>query len=428
MIRAWLLLAVLSLGAGGGFAFLVAMSRTPFGHHYFPPEYFYHALVGHVDFAIVLWLVSFTVLLWNRELAENRSPVSVFLAYLGFLMAFVSVLLGRGHAVPNNYVPVLTDPLFLTGLALFFLAFLIHVVKLLPVALRSLLSGSPVRQLLSVSVVTAGLMVCAVPVALLKLGGAEDPATYYERLFWIPGHIQQFLNGLVLLAVWYLLAKIREAQHDLLRYANLFFLACSVTLFALPFLVSDPLSQRLFTDLLYAVGLGIPMLAHLVVLARRLRGDLLTLSHAPLFLSMVLFLLGIVIAYLGLKNDLRIPAHYHGVITSLTLALMGFTYVLLRERRAIPDKIGTWAYEKSTSAQLYLYGMGMLLFVVGLFWAGWVGAPRKVFGVAYTQDPMALVSLSLMGVGTLCAFVAGVWFVVYLLRVYPIWVRSSGRI
>ncbi|MBI5379479.1 MAG: cbb3-type cytochrome c oxidase subunit I [Nitrospirae bacterium] len=423
MLQAWLLLAVLSLGAGGGFAFLVAMSRTPFGHHYFPPEYFYYALVGHVDFAIVLWLASFTVLLWNREFAEKREPVSVFLAYLGFLMAFAPVLLGRGHAVPNNYVPVLIDPLFLSGLALFFLAFLINVVKLLPVALRSLLSGSPVRQLLSISVVTAGLMIGAVPIAMLKLGGAEvggaqDPATYYERLFWIPGHIQQFLNGLVLAAVWYLLAKIHEAQHYLLRYANLCLLVCSVSLFALPFLVADPPSQRLFTDLLYAVGLGVPMLAHLVVLARRLRGDLFTLSHAPLFLSMVLFLLGIGIAYLGLKNDLRIPAHYHGVITSLTLALMGFSYALLRERRALSSA-------RLTAAQLYLYGMGMLLFIVGLFWAGWVGAPRKVFGVAYTQDPLALVSLSLMGVGTLCAFVAGVWFVVYLLRVYPFWVRSG---
>lgn len=395
------------------------MSRTPFGHHYFPPEYFYYALVGHVGFAIVLWLASFTVLLWNREFVVKREPVSIFLAYLGFLMAFVSVLLGRGHAVPNNYVPVLTDPLFLSGLALFFLAFLINVAKLLPAACRSLLSGSPVRQLLSVSVVTAGLMVFAVPIAMLKLGGAEDPAIYYERLFWIPGHIQQFLNGLVLAAVWYLLAKIPEAQHDLLRYANLFLLVCSILLFALPFLVADPHSQRLFTDLLYAVGLGIPMLMHLVVIARRLRGDLFTLSHAPLFLSVLLFLLGIGIAYLGLKNDLRIPAHYHGVITSLTLALMGFSYALLRERRALSSA-------RLTAAQLYLYGMGMLLFIVGLFWAGRVGAPRKVFGVAYTQDPGVLVSLTLMGVGTLCAFVAGVWFVVSILRVYPIWVRSSA--
>ena len=67
----WFYLAILSLGIGGGFAFLVAMSRTPFGYKYFPPDYMYHALAGHVVLAILLWLLSFTVVLWDIYLGDG---------------------------------------------------------------------------------------------------------------------------------------------------------------------------------------------------------------------------------------------------------------------------------------------------------------------------------------------------------------------
>jgi len=53
----WFSLAVFSLGIGGFFAFLVGMSRAPGISDYLPENYFQHALVGHVDLAILCWLM-----------------------------------------------------------------------------------------------------------------------------------------------------------------------------------------------------------------------------------------------------------------------------------------------------------------------------------------------------------------------------------
>ena len=61
--------------------------------------------------------------------------------------------------------------------------------------------------------------------------------------------------------------------------------------------------------------------------------------------------------------------------------------------------------------------VGMVLFVLGLFFAGLKGAPRKTYGTGFTQDPMVIFYLSLMGVGTLLAVAGGVIFVLYALRV-----------
>jgi len=63
--------------------------------------------------------------------------------------------------------------------------------------------------------------------------------------------------------------------------------------------------------------------------------------------------------------------------------------------------------------QPYIYGAGMLLFIVGLFVSGLFGAPRKTYGVGWTDNPLVLASLTMMGVGTLLAVIGGAAFVVY---------------
>ena len=122
MERPLFLLSIVSLGLGGLLAFLVALARTPILYKLFPPGYFYHALVGHVDLAIVVFLLTFTMLLWNRFMPK-RDPISFYLVLLGFLgIAFISFS-GNGTAVPNNYLPTIDHPLFFAGAILFFSGF-----------------------------------------------------------------------------------------------------------------------------------------------------------------------------------------------------------------------------------------------------------------------------------------------------------------
>lgn len=492
----WFFLAILSLGLGGGFAFLVAMSRTPFGYKYFPPDYMYHALAGHVVLAILLWLLSFTVVLWSRYLKSDRGgkgTLPIFLRYVtcvekygkcpfswllkysylislsGIILVTLSVLTSNGMAVPNNYVPTIVDPLFFAGLSLFSLGFFINVFGYLKGALRHLRSQDILSSTLSVSVLIAAVMVFSMFYSLIIHREAAEPFVYYERLFWTPGHIQQILNGALLASVWYALLRVlgmESKSWKFLRYANLALLLSAIFLFSLQIFI-DPVDKlsRVAAELTYTIGLGVPLFLHIANILKKMftpsphaepsdchselvsesfkgfeipkqpvkplnqvwgqgkvrddiqeqfQGDTTAnggnkrVAKIALVLSMAIYITGVAIAYSGFGNDLRVPAHYHGAVTSLTLALMGFSYYLIRE---MTYKVYG---ERIARVQPVIYGVGMLLFILGLFISGAFGAPRKTYGVAFTSDPVVLSALTVMGIGTILAVTGGILFVTYI--------------
>ncbi|MCK5308094.1 MAG: cytochrome C oxidase subunit I, partial [Zetaproteobacteria bacterium] len=60
-----------------------------------------------------------------------------------------------------------------------------------------------------------------------------------------------------------------------------------------------------------------------------------------------------------------------------------------------------------------IYGVGMVLVILGLFVSGLFGAPRKTYGISFTSDPVVLSALTVMGIGTLLAVAGGILFVFY---------------
>ncbi len=74
--------------------------------------------------------------------------------------------------------------------------------------------------------------------------------------------------------------------------------------------------------------------------------------RATLWSSMAVFALGGVIGMLISGNNVRIPAHYHGCIVGVTLAMMGLVYLLLPRLgyRAPTGRLAFW--------QPVLYGSG----------------------------------------------------------------------
>jgi len=413
MDKRFFILSIVSLGLGGLLAFLVALARTPGIYKLFPPGYFYHALVGHVDLAIVVFLLSFTILLWNRVFPRKES-ISFYLVLFGFLGIAISSFSGKGIAVSNNYLPTIVHPIFFLGAILFFSGFWFASLIRLKSAIEHLFSKDPITNTLSVSILLAFMMLLATLTSAFRTSNHDELYLFYERFYWAPGHIHQFLNGSVLLFSWYFLAQLLGVKHQLsrLRFANLSFLVFGFLLVLVPVLFEDPVSReaKIFTELSYAIGLGIPIFLHAFNLLRRPVFNLSVYS-LTLWLSLVLYFLGVLIAHAGLKSDLRVPAHYHGAVTSLTLSLMGISYYLLKEYGWIKD------FPKTVKPQLFLYGFGMILFVLGLYFAGFKGAPRKTYGTGFTDDPFVLLSLGLMMVETVFAVVSGIIFVVYMLRV-----------
>ncbi|MFQ5431737.1 MAG: cbb3-type cytochrome c oxidase subunit I [Nitrospinota bacterium] len=411
----WFALSIICLGIGGSFALLVGLSRAPFISDFLPKDYFQHALVGHVTFAILFWLMLSAVVLWSYHFKGRDLNWSIWSAIVGTVFVALSALSASGEAYLNNYVPTIFDPMFFIGLAAMFIAFVINVFHYTPEAVKGVSSDDMVTNGLSTAVLIALILAASVAVSLVRLGGDLDvfmPQVFFERLFWIPGHIQQFLNGAMLVSVWYLLAEITTGDklrsYGFLKFANKVLIFSTGFLLAVSFFF-DPLerSMRVGSEIIYAFGLGVPLFLHIINISRQFRFDRKRPASVSLVISMTLYLYGIFIAYGGFNNDTRVPAHYHGAVTALTLALMGFAYHMIsgyKIRVALP---------RLALAQPYAYGIGMLLFITGLFVSGIFGAPRKTFGVGWTENSAVIASLGLMGIGTLLAVIGGAIFVVY---------------
>ena len=72
---------------------------------------------------------------------------------------------------------------------------------------------------------------------------------------------------------------------------------------------------------------------------------------------------------------------------------------------------------KAARLQPYIYGVGQLLFALGLFWAGGHGVARKTYGATQGLDSvMKQASMMLMGLGGLIAIIGGATFVYIVLR------------
>ncbi len=262
------------------------------------------------------------------------------------------------------------------------------------------------------------VMVVSMPVSAAFLTGGRgslEPAVYFERLYWTPGHIQQALNASLLVSAWYCLrARLLPTPQlsPLLKGANLTLLLSALLLFIITLFI-DPLSKtsRAASEGVYAIGIGVPVFIHMVNVLRGLKGDFSLIAYSSLLLSVIIYALGVMIAYSGLGDDLRVPAHYHGAVTGLTLALMGLSYYIINGSGRAPTP-PHWLLK----AQPLLYGAGMFLVITGLFVSGLLGAPRKTFGAGFTDDPLALASLGVMGLGTLMAVAGGVIFVYYTAR------------
>jgi heme/copper-type cytochrome/quinol oxidase subunit 1 len=149
--------------------------------------------------------------------------------------------------------------------------------------------------------------------------------------------------------------------------------------------------------------------------------------RAALLSSVVLFAAGGLIGIFINGSNVRIPAHYHGCIVGVTLALMGLVYKLL-------PALGYRAPEgRLATTQPWLYAAGQLMHILGLVWSGGYGVQRKVAGAEQVlRTPSEVAGMGLMGLGGAIAIVGGLLFIVVVLRAVrrpgvPALVRAAPR-
>ncbi|MCK6383073.1 MAG: cbb3-type cytochrome c oxidase subunit I [Rhodocyclaceae bacterium] len=425
--RGWLWLGLLALIGSGVLSIVLVLSRAPQFQNLLPAgDFFRVTLVVHVDLSVLVWFVSLGGILWTlsgstRAIGLNRAALAV--AGLGTLLMTLSPFIGRGGPVMANYIPVLEDPVFLWGLAIFGAGSVLLVARSLIAAPRWSApenGGEALQAGLTLGLVPAIVAIVAFAWSWLTMPGGLDGKAYYEILFWGGGHALQFIWTVFMLVAWLWLASACGARVPMSpRVALLCFALATVCALAIPvaYLLWPAHAVEHRNLLTFAMGLGggLPILpvALAVLLAVRPGrpiADGARPLRAALYSSLALFCFGGLIGFTIAGSNVKIPAHYHGCIVGVTLALMGLVYHLLpRLGYGMPSR--KWATFSS-----YCYAVGQSMHIGGLMWSGGYGVQRKVAGAEQAlRSTSEIVAMGFMGMGGLVAIIGGLVFVVVVL-------------
>jgi hypothetical protein len=428
LASAWLWLAIAALLASGVFSILLVAARAPFMQALLPTvDFFRVALVVHVDLSVLVWFAAFAGVLWSIAGTERWLPMAwaaFGLAVVGTFAMSAAPFVNPGAPVMANYVPVIESGVFLWGLVVFGLGFGLASLRALVVPQKVgawLAPDGALRFGLNTAAVAAAMALFALVWSWLAISPALDARTYYELLFWGPGHVVQFCWSLLMMVAWLWLAALSGARVPLSpRIVVLLFAIGLAAVFATPLIylawdVASVEHQKLFTwQMRFGGGLAIVPIVIAVIIGL-VRAEPVATAYRPcraaLIASLVLFSAGGLIGFLIKGSDVRIPAHYHGSIVGITLALMGLTYALLPRlgyTRPLP-RLATW--------QPVLYGAGQFLHIAGLVWSGGYGVQRKVAGAEQVlRTPSEVAGMALMGIGGLIAVIGGLAFALVVLR------------
>jgi cytochrome c oxidase subunit I len=432
-LQAWAWLAVGALAVAGVFALLLALSRLPGMDQVplWPLGFFYKGLVIHVVFSLVIWLLgvfAFLVSVATLRLG-GEDPRAALLGRIGqgfvlvaFPCLFAPAFLDATVPDLSNYIPLIRHPAYDLGLLLLALGVLAPVARLflnlpgrvgpLPPLAFAMAVGGFIYMLALIAFATAGAL-------LAVKGGLTGPR---EPLFWGGGHLMQFVYATVLLTNWQILARRSlgdEAVDDgAFRFSVLL---VGLAAIAAPFfyLVFDPFSdaQREAFRLLQ-FGIALPTLIFGVSLVRS-AGRHGPTSQLPwsdpaffaLAMSLALFALGGGMGFLISGSDTRTPAHYHAVITAVSVSSAGVLLTFgLENLGRMP------ASARATRALIGLYGGGQFVASIGMFVAGGYGAARKTPTGVGSLDAVAAAGMAVHGIASIFTIIGGAAFVIVAIR------------
>lgn len=432
LCRRWLQLGVLSLGLAGLFALLLVLSRTPGSEAFFPwVDFFRTALVVHVDQSVLIWFLSMTGLVWSLLIPPSQrrllwQRIAFVMALSGTLGIALSAFFGEGAPLMNNYVPVLQRPLFFYALGLFGLGIAIQALLVFSITRRGFqLTGRirlPALAALTLSVAVV-MSIAALATAWLQMPEGVEGQGFYEYLFWGGGHTLQFAYTQLIMLAWLLLAFYSGVRIPLDGRWFVWLLLLGVAPVLLVPLVYGMYetvtldSRTAFTRLMqYGGGLAVIPVGLVLTwgLFKSSGPDAIGRPlRRSLWMSLLLFFAGGFIAMFISGVNTIIPAHYHGSIVGVTLALMGLAYLLLPKLGYAPVR------GRLADLQPWIYGYGQLIHISALAVSGAMGIQRKTAGAAQGLDSIsAKVTMGVMGLGGLLAVVGGILFVWIMLQAF----------
>jgi cytochrome c oxidase subunit 1 len=429
----WALLAVLSLALAGLALIVPALSKMPFLEDAaaWPEQFFKKGLVAHVVLSFIVWYLAvfgFMAQLTpdSSGAAENHplDALGLAVAAIGTALILVPSILNRGEPTLNNYIPVIIDPLFYTGLGCLAGGVAVPVTGMLAKLFRKAANAAADGMaLVSAGLIYIGALVAFVlayiQLASVQTGGAAVDFDYNETLFWGGGHILQFLNLALLILALNMLARSGLGETLVApvflnaAMAVLFLGAAAGLAFYGAFPAGGDLHTIAFTNLQYLMAAPALIVAAGAYAARHkwAGADYSRPDTMALVLAAAVFTFGGALGFFVDGADTRTPAHYHGVIGGINLAFYGLFYSWF-----LPALGRASDYPRLVRWQLILYGLGQTLFIGGLFMAGTMGAARKTMGAGLEMDNIAAVAaIGLRDLGLAMAILATALFVILML-------------
>ena len=301
------------------------------------------------------------------------------------------------------------------------------VVRLLLNLPGRLASAPPFAVAMALGGFVYGLALICFAVATILLAHAGELGSR-EELFWGGGHVLQFVYAALMVTNWSLLARMSlgEEAVDSRVFVGCVGLIALIAIAAPAFYaVFAPFSdneREAFRFLQF--GIAAPTLIFAVSLvARALRSAHPWPWRDPAFfalaVSLALFALGGVMGFLIDGSDTRTPAHYHAVITAVSVSSAGMLLTYGLKELGKPP-----APPRITRLLIGLYGGGQFVASIAMFVAGGYGALRKTPSGAGSLDTVAAAGMAVHGIASIFTILGGAAFVI--VAILALWRASPA--
>lgn len=421
MARRWIYLGIIALAISGLYSVVLVLLRTPlFSHFATNKDLFRTALVVHVDLSVLVWLLSIIASLWCKTIEDKYDywlRYSFYVALVGVLLISISPLTGEINPVLNNYIPMLENVCFISGIVLFGCALVITSIFVLCCKSHSIVFYANFSS--AIAFLISCLCIILSYSSLYKLQYPLDLHFFYETIFWSGGHALQFvyvsgfmLIGLIIFQKWTAKSLKNNSLYNMIFILNLLLL---LPVFFPHFMYKiDSVEFTLFYSqhMKYCGGVAPVLLVAVVLLdfiapnaaSPWIRNDTniqVIPANNSLITAVCLFAIGGIIGLMISGTNVTIPAHYHGSIVGISLAFMGYTYGELSGVDTV------WG--KGARMQPYIYAIGQTMHILGLAWSGGYGVMRKNPDAVIPMQ--AKIAMGIMGFGGAIAIIGGLMFV-----------------
>lgn len=399
----WFLFAGLILSISGVLSLPIFLGKIPSLAPYLPSlQWTQWSLVIHVILALIIWHLAVPVGL-NYYLSSHPKPAlakaSLLLCMIGSLLLFFALPSNTSKPLLINYIPLISSPIFTSGLAL---------------CMLGLLGG-----FLSAGKLTLGTSFFIAAIINLVIGiNSHRSYGFAEYIMWGPGHLLQHLSAIFLLISWNILLTSSLSKKLIFSRElrpSLFYMF--LNLFFLPYLFSLSITsleyREAFTFLMRWGIFPAFIIFFLQLLRFRNKIEWKKIDHFRLvafIFSSILLVVGFIFGAFIDGYNLKIPGHYHATIGAVTISFMAIVIHMLRKYYPI--------YEKKISWLFCSYGFGQLLFASGLFVAGCFEVERKTYGAQLELSHMGKkIGIGIVSLGGSFALLGGVLFAFIFMKI-----------